>query len=208
MGLDLLEAIADALADWSATVGRAVQRLTTSTRQPALQQDAAAELHETRTWLLLAAGSMLQCMWSEMLYSKVHERQLLDTLGQLLRRVLPSSLSFVAWQLSEWCMFPLGLLLTQMNCALLLSSRRQHSHPCAGMAHRWLRQTHDSPSQALRPPVLLPPQVVGCEETEQRAAVAGLWPSESALPAAACVMHLHHVVTEMLSGRGGLLRLF
>ena len=96
MGLELLEAISDALADWSATVGRAVQRLTTSTRQPALQQDAAAELHETRTWLLLAAGSMLQCMWSEVLYSKVHEQQLLDTLGQLLRRVLPSSLSSVA----------------------------------------------------------------------------------------------------------------
>ena len=34
---------------------------------------------------------MLQCMWSEVLFSKLHERQLLDTLGQLLRRVLPSS---------------------------------------------------------------------------------------------------------------------
>ena len=87
MGLELLEAISYALADWSTTVGRAVQRLTTSTREPALQQDTAAELHETCTWLLLAAGSMLQCMWSEALFSKVHERQLLDTLGQLTRRV-------------------------------------------------------------------------------------------------------------------------
>ena len=104
-------------------------------------------------------------------------------------------------------MFSLGLLLTQMNCVLLLSSRRQHSHPCAGMAYGWLCQTRDSLSQALKPRVSLPPQVVGCEETEQRAAVAGVWPSESTLPAAACVMHLHLSVTLLLLGVGGLLYL-
>ena len=75
-----------------------MKRLTNSTQQPALPRDTAAELHETSTWLLLTAGSLLQCMWSELLYSKVHEGQLLDTLGQLVRRVMLYSLAVPVWQ--------------------------------------------------------------------------------------------------------------
>ena len=88
--LDLLQAISDALSDWSGAVSRAAQQQPGSGRQPAMSQDEAAELHETSFWLLLAAASLLLCMWSEALCSRVHERQLLGTLGQLLRRVRPS----------------------------------------------------------------------------------------------------------------------
>ena len=89
--LDLLQAISDALSDWSGAVSRAAQQQPGSGRQPAMSQDEAAELHETSFWLLLAAASLLLCMWKEALCSRVHERQLLDTLGQLLRRVRPPS---------------------------------------------------------------------------------------------------------------------
>ena len=88
--LDLLQAISDALSDWSGAVSRAAQQQPGSGRQPAMSQDEAAELHETSFWLLLAAASLLLCMWKEALCSRVHERQLLGTLGQLLRRVRPS----------------------------------------------------------------------------------------------------------------------
>jgi hypothetical protein len=88
--LDLLQAISDALSDWSGAVSRAAQQQPGGGRQPAMSRDEAAELHETSFWLLLAAASLLLCMWQEALCSRVHPRQLLDTLGQLLRRVRPS----------------------------------------------------------------------------------------------------------------------
>ena len=201
MGLDLLQAISDMLSDWSMAVSNGVQRLTSSTRQPAASEDAAAELHGTSTWLLLAAGSLLQCMWSKLLYSKVPERQLLDTLGQLVQRVLP--LLCICSSATVRMLHILWLL--KASCALRLSSRSTQPHLCWHGIRPALSNSQESLPQAhSQTNCLLPPQVVACEETAQRATVARLWPSESALPAAVCVKHLTDVVTEMLFGRGGL----
>lgn len=85
----LLQATSDALSGWS-HLGRAVQaqQLAASVQQPGLLLDqVAAQPFAAELWLLASADSLLQCMRDYQLSRAVGERQLLETLGELLRRV-------------------------------------------------------------------------------------------------------------------------
>jgi hypothetical protein len=90
---ELLGAIADALSDWSAAVGRAgqqlQQQLRCSTQQPAEPLGTASDLHETGIWLPAAASNLLARL-QLLLYSgsAVDELQLHGVLAILLRKVL------------------------------------------------------------------------------------------------------------------------
>ena len=84
----MLIAVANALSAWSASVSRAAQQSTQSTQQDAALLDTPFELSETGYWLLLAAGCLLLSMRDTPLCNMVDERQLLDTLGRFIVRVL------------------------------------------------------------------------------------------------------------------------
>jgi hypothetical protein len=86
----LLRAIVDALAEWSADVGKAIQQhqQTSGAQQTAQLHHAASALHESSIWLPAAADFLLLCMQHADLWSAADRRQLLDIVGQLLRQVL------------------------------------------------------------------------------------------------------------------------
>ena len=88
---ELLRTVVGAFAQWSADVSSKAadhQQQPASTRQ---QHDQAlktrAELLETGIWLPVTAQSVLRSRLVHRLWSMVDERQLLDTLGQLLEQV-------------------------------------------------------------------------------------------------------------------------
>ena len=86
--IELLRAIADALSEWSADVSKAAQQAASGTPQPARPLDMASDLHELSIWLPAAAGSLLGCMHDLLESNTVDMGLMLDTLGQLVRKVL------------------------------------------------------------------------------------------------------------------------
>ena len=92
----MLQAVADALSDWSAAVGRAEQqrKQLAGTAQQAAQLRMVDELRESSVWLPLAAGSLLQCMERRAWLKAVDERRLVDTLGHLVHKVLSVAAGF------------------------------------------------------------------------------------------------------------------
>ena len=87
--LEVLCTAADALKQWSVDVSRHVQQqtLADSRQQPGHPTKSAAELHMTVVWLLQLATDLLHAMRRQELCSDVDQRLLLNTLGQLVRRV-------------------------------------------------------------------------------------------------------------------------
>ena len=93
--LELLQTIADALAEWSAAVDRAAQgeQQADNGQLPGQLVDTASDherkqLRASKYWLPATAGNLLRCMQEHRLDSTVDEQELLDTLGQLTPRVL------------------------------------------------------------------------------------------------------------------------
>lgn len=89
MCCNLLHTIADVLSEWSAAVSRAVEQLQRLDDAQLCCQlvDEASELHLSGIWLPAAACDLLRCMREQFLYWAVDKRQLLNTLGQLTRKV-------------------------------------------------------------------------------------------------------------------------
>ena len=93
--MELLHTIADALAEWSAAVSEAAQeqQQADGQRLPVQLVNTASEhelkqLRESKDWLPALAAHLLHCMQRHRLDSICDEQELLDTLGQLIPRVL------------------------------------------------------------------------------------------------------------------------
>ena len=86
---ELLRTAADALKQWSEDVSRHIQQRTPadSKQQPGHPIKSADELHKTVVWLLHMLRDILQTTRQQQLYSAVDPQLLLDTVGQLVRRV-------------------------------------------------------------------------------------------------------------------------
>ena len=88
--INLLRAIADAFSDRSVDIARALhqqQQLADSEQQAVHLFKSAIELYQISCQLSSAATSLLLLIQESEVCSVVDERQLLDTLGQLVRRV-------------------------------------------------------------------------------------------------------------------------
>jgi hypothetical protein len=93
--MELLPATADALADWSAAVGKAIEQhqmqpqLTNSGQRQSQPNEAVSRLHATTAWLQMAVCSLLLCVREQRVCVNVNKQHLLDIIVQLLRKVVP-----------------------------------------------------------------------------------------------------------------------
>jgi hypothetical protein len=84
----LLRTVADMLGQWSAESRWVQQQTLASSKQPPREVlRAADELHKTCLYLLLMAKDLAHTFWRQELFRFVDQPLLLDTLGQLVRRV-------------------------------------------------------------------------------------------------------------------------
>ena len=88
--MELLGAVTEALSDWSAAVGSAVQQaqLAASTQQRGPSVGTVFELHQSDIWLPAAACRLLECLQNEAVWAHADKKKLLDSLSQLFQQVL------------------------------------------------------------------------------------------------------------------------
>lgn len=95
---ELLRVAAAALRQWSVDVSRAIQQqpLTDSKQHSAKAPKSTNELDATSDWLLIVVKDLVHTMWQQELCILVDQPLLLDTLGQLVRRVRRCSHNIVS----------------------------------------------------------------------------------------------------------------
>lgn len=94
--IELLCAITDLLAEWSALIGGTDQQ---QQQQLVKLRQMSTELHEASIWLSAAAGTLLLCLQHATICHAVNKQQLLSASGQLLHKVL------VILSTAEMCFF-------------------------------------------------------------------------------------------------------